>query len=189
VAPSRSTARPLSAALLAAGLAAALAAVVLARAAAAAEGPWWVAGTGAAGAVALLVIAAAVLTGRAAAVGWGVALLAAAYAIFLVGRRAPLDAAAPLMGVGLVLVAELSFAACEWRGPHDATARVELRRWSRLTLAAAAGGAVGGGALALAAAVPGSVPGLVIGAAGVVALVGVAAWLRGSVAGETQPAP
>lgn len=117
------------------------------------------------------------------------ALLAAEYAIFLVGRGAPLDAYAPLLGIGLVLVAELSFTACEWRGPHAVDSTVELRRWSRLALAAAAGGGVGGGALALAAAVPGSVAGLVIGAAGVVGLVGLAAWLRASTSGETQPAP
>jgi hypothetical protein len=65
----------------------------------------------------------------------------------------------------------------------------ERRRWARLALTAAAGTVAGGGALALAAAVPGSVPGLIVGAAALVGLVGLAVWLRGGAAGPAQPVP
>jgi hypothetical protein len=189
VAPSRPSARPLIAALLAVVLTVALAAVILGRAAAAAEAPGWMGAAGGTGILAVLVISAAVLTARPGAVGWGVALLAAEYAVFLIGRGVRLDPAAPLLGAGLVLAAEVSITACEWRGPHAVDATVELRHWSRVVLAAAAGAAVGGGGLVLAAAIPGSVPGLVLGAAGIVGLVGIAAWLRAALPERTQPAP
>jgi hypothetical protein len=116
-----------------------------------------------------------------------VALLAAQYTICVIGGGAALDVEAPLVGIGLLLVAELSHTACEWRGPHAVSASVELCRWARLVAAGAVGAVAGGGALALAAAVPGSVPGLLIGAAGAVGLVGLAAWLGRSVSGEAPP--
>ena len=128
-------------------------------------------------------------TARSGAIGWGVALLAAAYAACVVGRGAPVDVLAPLVGLLLVLVAELSHTACEWRGPHATDVSVERRRWARLTLTAAAGAVAGGGALALATAVPGSVLGLVVGAAALVGLVGLAAWLRGGAAGPAPTVP
>jgi hypothetical protein len=53
--------------------------------------------------------------------------------------------------------------------------------------AGAAGAVAGGGALALAGAVPGSVPGLLVGAAGVVGMVGLATWLGRSTSGEAPP--
>ena len=119
---------------------------------------------------------------------WAVAVLAAEYAISVIAGRAALDAEAPLVGVGLLLVAELSHTACEWRGPHAVDTSVELRRWARLAAAGVAGAVAGGGALALAGSVRGSVPGLLVGAAGVVGLVGLAAWLRRSTSDETLPA-
>jgi hypothetical protein len=189
VAPSRSAPDPLIPALLACALAAALAVASLLRAAAAAEAPALVDGVAAVGAAGLLGVAAAVLSGRAALVGWGVALLAAQYALFALGRGASVDASAPAVGLALVLVAELSHTACEWRGPHAVDATLERRRWARVAGTAVAGAVAGGGALALAAAVPGSVPGLLIGAAGVVGLVGLASWLRHAGSAEPQPAP
>ena len=107
---------------------------------------------------------------------------------YVIGGGVALDVEAPLVGVGLLLVAELSHTACEWRGPHAVDASVELRRWARVAAAGAAGAVAGGGALALAATVPGSVPGLLVGAAGVVGLVGLATWLRRSTSGEAPPA-
>jgi hypothetical protein len=135
----------------------------------------------------LLVTVAAVAWSLSGLVGWAVALLAAQYTICVIGGGAALDVEAPLVGVGLLLVAELSHTACEWRGPHAVDAAVELRRWARLAAVAAAGALAGGGALALAAAVPESVPGLLIGAAGVVGLVGLATWLRHATSGEAPP--
>ena len=130
---------------------------------------------------------AAVAWPRSDLVGWAVALLAAAYAICVIGGGAAVDVEAPLVGIGLLFVAELSHTACEWRGPHAVKASVELRRWARLAAAGAAGAVAGGGALALAAAVPGSVPALLIGAAGVVGLVGLTTWLRHATSQEAPP--
>ena len=185
MAPSRSAARSLIPALLAVALSAVLVIAILLRAVAVAAVPALVDAAVGVGVAGLLVIAGAVATARTAAIGWGVALLAAAYAACVVGRGAPVDVLAPLVGLLLVLVAELSHTACEWRGPHATDVSVERRRWARLTLTAAGGAVVGGGALALAGAVPGSVPGLVVGAAALVGLVGLAAWLRAGAAGST----
>ena len=189
MAPSRPAARSLIPALLAVSLAAVLVIALLLRAVAAAAVSALADAAAGAGIAGLLVIAGAVATARAAAVGWGVALLAAAYAASVVGRGTPVDVLAPLVGVVLLFVAELSHTACEWRGPHAADASVERRRWARLAVTAVAGAIAGGGALALAAAVPGSVPGLVVGAAALVGLVGLTAWLRTGAAGPAQPVP
>ena len=189
MAPSRSAAHPLIPALLAVALTAMLVTTILLRAVAGATVPALVDGTAGAGIAGLLVIAVAVATARAAAIGWGLALIAATYAVSVVGRGAPVDGLAPLVGLVLVLVAELSHTACEWRGPHAVDASVERRRWARLALTAGGGAVAGGGALALAAAVPGSVPGLILGAAALVGLVGIAAWLRAALAGPAQPVP
>jgi hypothetical protein len=152
-------------------LAAVLAAGGSLHADAAAEYPWRVAPVAAVGGL----------------VGWAVALLAAQYATLVIGGGASVDLLAPLVGLGLLFVAELSHTACERRGPHAVDASVELRRWARLVAAGAAGAVAGGGALALAAAVPGSVPALLIGAAGAVGLVGLASWLRHTTSGEARP--
>jgi len=134
----RSTARPLIPALMAAGLSAALVAGILLDAAGAAVSAPLAGATGALGLVGLALTAAALATGQSVVVGWGIALLAAGYAVSLVGRGGSLDAAAPLVGLALVLVAELSHTACEWRGPHAVHAFVERRRWLRVV--AVAGG-------------------------------------------------
>jgi hypothetical protein len=152
------------------------------------ENPLLVAAIGGVGIAGLLTTLWAVAERRAGRVGWAVAVLAAEYAISVIAGRAALDAEAPLVGVGLLLVAELSHTACEWRGPHAVDTSVELRRWARLAAAGVAGAVAGGGALALAGSVRGSVPGLLVGAAGVVGLVGLAAWLRRSTSDETLPA-
>jgi hypothetical protein len=171
VATSRPAPRPLIPALVAVMLAAVLAAGGSLHADAAAEYPWRVAPVAAVGGL----------------VGWAVALLAAQYATLVIGGGASVDLLAPLVGLGLLFVAELSHTACERRGPHAVDASVELRRWARLVAAGAAGAVAGGGALALAAAVPGSVPALLIGAAGAVGLVGLASWLRHTTSGEARP--
>jgi len=145
VAPSRPAARALIPALLAVALSAVLVIAILLRTVAAASAPALVDAAAGAGIAGLLVIAGAVATARAAAVGWGVALLAAAYAACVVGHGAPVDVLAPLVGLLLVLVAELSHTACEWRGPHAVDVSAERRRWARLALTAAAGTVAGGG--------------------------------------------
>jgi hypothetical protein len=187
VATPRPAPRPLIPALCAVALAAPLAAAGLLHAHANAEGRVLVAVVVVAGIAGLLATIVAVAFARPGLVGWAVALLAAQYAIAVIGGGASLDLLAPLVGIGLLLVAELSHTACEWRGPHAVDASVEIRRWARLAATGAAGAVAGGGALALAATVPGSVPGLLIGAAGVVGLVGLATWLRHTTAGESTP--
>jgi hypothetical protein len=187
VATPRPAPRPLIPSLCAAALAAVLVVAGVLHAHADAEGRVLVAVVVAVGTAGLLVTGASVAFSRPSLVGWAVALLAAEYAIAVIGGGASVDLLAPLVGIGLLLVAELSHTACEWRGPHAVDASVEIRRWARLAAAGAAGAVAGSGALALAASVPGSVPGLLIGAAGVVGLVGLATWLRHSTAGEATP--
>jgi hypothetical protein len=186
VATSRPAPRPLIPALMAVMLAAVLAAGGSLHADAAAEYPWRVAAVAAVGGLGLLVTVVAVAAARPGLVGWAVALLAAQHATLVIGGGASVDLLAPLVGLGLLFVAELSHTACEWRGPHAVDASVELRRWARLAAAGVAGAVAGGGALALAAAVPGSVPALLIGAVGAVGLVGLATWLRHSTSGEAR---
>ncbi|MGA3183097.1 MAG: hypothetical protein ABSE52_00660 [Candidatus Dormibacteria bacterium] len=178
---------PLIPALLAVALTAVVAAAGVLHADVDAENRLLVTVIAAVGIAGLLGTIAAVAWSLSDLVGWAVALLAAQYAISVIGGGAALDVEAPLVGVGLLLVAELSYTACEWRGPHAADASVELRRWARLMAAGAAGAVAGGGALALAGAVPGSVPGLLVGAAGVVGMVGLATWLGRSTSGEAPP--
>jgi hypothetical protein len=187
VATPRPAPRPLIPALCAVALAVVVAAAGVLHADADAENRVLVAVVVGVGIAGLLVTIAAVAWPRSDLVGWAVALLAAQYTICVIGGGAALDVEAPLVGIGLLLVAELSHTACEWRGPHAVSASVELCRWARLVAAGAVGAVAGGGALALAAAVPGSVPGLLIGAAGAVGLVGLAAWLGRSVSGEAPP--
>jgi hypothetical protein len=187
VATPRPAPQALIPALAAVVLAAVLAAAGVLHADANAEARVLVAMVVAVGIAGLLATVVAVAFARPGLVGWGVALLAAEYAAAVIGGGASLDLLAPLVGIGLLLVAELSHTACEWRGPHAIDASVELRRWARLLAAGAAGAVAGGGALALAAAVPGSVPGLLIGAAGVVGLVGLATWLRHATSPEAPP--
>jgi hypothetical protein len=180
--------RALIASLAAAVLAGALAAAAILHADADAENHLLVAAIAAVGVAGLLGIVAALTWSLSDLVGWAVALLAAQYAISVIGGGAALDVEALLVGVGLLLVAELSYAACEWRGPHAVDASVELRRWARLATAGVGGAVAGAGALALAGAVQGSVPALLIGATGVVGLVGLATWL-GRSTGEAPPVP
>jgi hypothetical protein len=184
VATPRPAPRPLIPALCAVALAVVVAAAGVLHADADAENGVLVAVVVAVGIAGLLATVVAVAFAMPGVVGWAVALLAAQYASAVIGGGASVDVLAPLVGIGLLLVAELSHTACEWRGPHAVDASVELRRWGRLTAAGAAGALAGGGALALAAAVPGSVPGLLVGAAGVVGLVGLATWLRHTTSGE-----
>ena len=187
MATSRPAPHPLIPALGAGALAAVLVAAGVLHVDAHAENSVLVAVVVAVGIAGFLVTVAAVAWPRSDLVGWAVALLAAAYAICVIGGGAAVDVEAPFVGIGLLFVAELSHTACEWRGPHAVKASVELRRWARLAAAGAAGPVAGGGALALAAAVPGSVPALLIGAAGVVGLVGLTTWLRRSTSQEAPP--
>ncbi len=184
MATSRPAPHPLIPALCAVVLAGVLVAAGVLHADANAENHVLVAAVAAVGITGLLATIIAVAWPRAELVGWAVALLAAEYTISVIAGRAALDIEAPLVGVGLLLVAELSHTACEWRGPHAVDTAVELRRWARLAAAGAAGAVAGGGALALAGSVPGSVPALLIGAAGAVGFVGLATWLRHSTSGE-----
>jgi hypothetical protein len=71
------------------------------------------------GAIAVLVLALALWRGWTTAVAWALVLLACGYALSLsLGpERATIDAAAPVIAAGLLLVAELAYWSLELRDP------------------------------------------------------------------------
>src|ERR1019366_8308183 len=125
---------------------------------------------------AVLAVAAAVAGGWSRAVAWGIALLAAGYAISVLGEGSRLDLTAPLFGALLVVTAELAYTACEWRGPHAVNRAAEVRRGLRLTGVVALGALIGLGALGLTSAWGAGSPAVLVagGAAGILLLVLVA---------------
>jgi hypothetical protein len=98
------------------------------------------------GAFALVLLAFGLLVGWAGALGCGLAVLGAEYAVLFTAEGATLDQLTPVYAVGFLLVAEVSFWSIERRVPawSDATA-VE---WRLARLAAACVGAAGVAALA-----------------------------------------
>jgi hypothetical protein len=71
--------------------------------------------------------------GSTSGVAWTLALVAAAYATALAVRGADnVDAGAPLVGAGLLMVAELAYWSLERRGPGYEEARVVVRRLAAL---------------------------------------------------------
>jgi len=112
-----------------------------------------------------------------------VMLIAFEYGISLVHRAEGVDSAAPLIGLGLLAMAELAHVAREWRLPHVLAWRSEAHRWAWFGAVAAAGVAVGALALAVTVNLPGfGFPALVAGAAAVIALLATVALM-------TRPAP
>jgi hypothetical protein len=101
---------------------------------------------GTAGAVVLVL---ALALGRAGLVAPALVLLAAGYAATLVARNASvLDAAAPLVGCGLLLVAELAYWSVELAGAGREERPVLLRRLTAMLALAAAALALGAAVLA-----------------------------------------
>lgn len=94
----------------------------------------WVAGddvapVGAIGVLALVVLAGSLAVGSTDGIAWTLALLAGAYAAALAARGADsVDPAAPLVGAGVLVLAELAFWSLERRGPGYEEARVLARR-------------------------------------------------------------
>jgi hypothetical protein len=122
----------------------------------------------------LLVVALAVRLP--AVVAWAVALLGAAYASALLLRAGTIDGLAPVVAVGLLLTAELSYWSMEPHLPSDRG--IGRRRAQRLALIALVGGGVS--ALVLAASEAAGRGGLGLEALGVAAAAGalaVVAWL------------
>jgi hypothetical protein len=130
--------------------------------------------------VGALAVAAAVAGGWSRAVSWGIALLAAGYAISVLGEGSRLDLTAPVFGALLVVTAELAYTACEWRGPHAVNRAAEVRRWLRLTGVVALGALIGLGALGLTSAWGAGSPAVLVagGAAAILLLVLVAVLHR-----------
>jgi hypothetical protein len=121
------------------------------------------------GAVALLLLTASLRSGRAALLGWPVALLLVEEAAAVVAHHPAglAGAAVPLYGAGLLLAAELASAAARRRGPDGAGPEPPEVAWRRLG---------GTGALALASVVLGS--GLLLLAAAAPSAGPAGTWLR-----------
>jgi hypothetical protein len=123
------------------------------------------------GALGVLVVTGAVAAGWPTSIGWGIGLLAAEYAVCVLGEGRGIDLAAPIVGALLVVTAELAYTSCDWRKPHAISTAVELRRWLRIGGVVTFGAVVGLGALALTSAADADSPAaLVIGGGCVVAL-------------------
>lgn len=178
MAAARSAAGSLTAAALTVLVAGAIAAGAAAQSLAAGEGAAAAEVVITLAATGTVLLLAAFAFRRPGSIGWGVALLAAAYIVTVIDRGAGIDPTAPLFGLGLLLAAELAYTACELRGPHATDPAGELHRWALLTLVGGGGALVGAAAMVVAAHLPGSVAGLLSGSAAAVALVAVAAWLR-----------
>jgi hypothetical protein len=184
------SARPLIAAGLAAAVALGLAAALPWRAAAAGEPAYAVSGAATAGALGAVAVIVAVAAAWERLVAWGLAFLATEYAVALTGGSAGPDLAAPVVGALVVVVAELSHAACEWRGPHAVDAATELGRWLRLGATALIGFLVGMAALALRSSIGALPPAAVlVGFAAVVAVVVLMATLHGRWQRGVSPRP
>jgi hypothetical protein len=172
VASARATSRPLIPGALSVALAAGLAATVALRASFGGERTLMIVVAVVAGAVGVIVVAGAVAAGWSTSIGWGIGLLAAEYAVCVLGEGSGIDLAAPLVGALLVITAEVAYTSCDWRRPHAVNAAAELRRWLRLAGVVAFGALIGLGALALTSVAGGESPaGLVVGGGCAVALV------------------
>jgi hypothetical protein len=179
VASARAVSRALIPAALSVALAAALAATVALRAGLGGERTPLIVVAVAAGALGVLAVAGAVAAGRSTSIGWGLGLLAAEYAVCVLGEGRGIDLAAPLVGALLVITGELAYTSCEWRKPHAVSRAVELRRWLRIGAVVAFGAVVGLGALALTSMADANSPAaLVLGGGCVVALMVLVAVLH-----------
>lgn len=130
------------------------------------------------GVVALAVLTASLLRGFPSGIAWALVLLAVEYAASLaVADAETVDAAAPLVAAGLLVLAELAYWSLELRGPGREETLV-LRRLSALAALAVASIGLGALLVALTAAPLGG--GLLWDAGGVAAAagtIGILAWL------------
>jgi hypothetical protein len=79
------------------------------------------------------VLVASLALGWTSGIAWTLTLLAGEYAAALAARDAStVDAGAPLVGGGLLVVAELAYWSLERRGPGSEEARVVVRRLAAL---------------------------------------------------------
>ncbi len=134
--------------------------------------------TGALGSVGGLILVVVLVRANAELVPWPLAFLGVAYGVELVVRRAGVDGAAPLVAVGLLLCGELAAWSVDER--LRIAAERAVRRARVVALGALAFGSLALAALvvALAAAPAGSgLAWTVLGAAGTVAVVGLAVGL------------
>ena len=131
------------------------------------------------GLAAVVVLAASIGFGWTAGVAWTLVLLAAEYAAALAVRNASdVDAGAPLVGAGLLVLAELGFWSIELRGPGYEERRVVARRLGALGVVAFLSVLLGAFVVVLTAAPLGG--GLAWDAVGIAAAAGtlaIVAWL------------
>jgi hypothetical protein len=85
------------------------------------------------GVAALLLLAGSLAVGWTSGIAWALVLLAAEYASALALRGgSEVDAGAPLVGAGLLVLAELAYWSLERRGPGYEETRVVVRRLAAL---------------------------------------------------------
>jgi hypothetical protein len=131
------------------------------------------------GLFALVVLGGSLLLGLTSGIAWTLLLLAAEYAAALAARGgSELDAGAPLVGAGLLVLAELAYWSLELRGPGYEERRVVARRLGALGVLAFLSVLLGAFVVVLTAAPLGG--GLAWDAVGVAAAAGtlaIVAWL------------
>jgi hypothetical protein len=141
---------------------------------------------GAIGVLALTVLAGSLAAGSTGGIAWTLALVAGEYAAALAARGdESVDPAAPLVGAGVLVLAELAFWSLERRGPGYEEARVVARRLALLGVLALLALVLGAFVLVVTAAPLGG--GLAWDAVGVVAAcatLAVVAWLARQSAGR-----
>jgi Pyruvate/2-oxoacid:ferredoxin oxidoreductase gamma subunit len=128
----------------------------------------------------LVLVLLAVALGRAGLVAPGLVVVLAGYATSVVVRdSAALEPAAPLVGGGLLVVAELAYWSVELRGKEPEERLVVFRRLATLVALTAGAVVLGAGVLAAAAALPlgGGLVWNVVGVAAAVAALAVIARL------------
>jgi len=140
------------------------------------------------GLVGLLLLLAALAVQAPAVVAWGVALLGAEYATALLLRGGTIDPLAPVVAVGLLLVAEFAYWSTEPHPPGDRG--IARRRLQRLVLLALVAGGVSAIVLAVSEAAGRGGLGLeaigVAAAAGALAVVALLARSAGKAAGAAR---
>ena len=128
------------------------------------------------GALGLVMVAAAFVGRWASLIPFAIAVVGAAYAVFLSVRAETLDPYAAAVAAGIFLAAELAFWSLEPRAAR-AHRRVLLRRIASLALAVVATGLVAGSLLLVAGGTTGGVALEAAGVAAAVALLAVVAVL------------
>jgi hypothetical protein len=134
--------------------------------------------TGVLGLLAVVLLSAAVTLEWSAGIGWALGLLAAQYLASALPFDSVVDARAPVVGAGLLLVAELAYWSIELRSPMRDEPAIHVARARAIGVLVAAGAAAAVVPLLVAELPAAGQPALrVAGAIAVVCVVALLAWL------------